>query len=177
MATPSILQSKNQILREKAKDVAKKEFNSPSLLRELDQMKMALETSTNGIAIAAPQIGIRKRIFVVSPKAFKEAEKSKPLIYINPIVTKRSVQQTEFDEGCLSVESIYGKIKRSEKVTVAACDAMGVKFTRGASGLLAEIFQHEIDHLDGILFIDSAYDLHTVDPKEKERPWDNKDGE
>ena len=68
------------------------------------------------------------------------------------------------DEGCLSVRPLFGKVERSEKATVTAYDENGKKFTRGGSGLLAQIFQHEIDHLNGILFIDKATDLKEQPP-------------
>ena len=72
------------------------------------------------------------------------------------------------DEGCLSVRWLYGKVERAEKITVRAYDENGKPFTMGASGLLAQAFQHEIDHLNGILFIDKATDLKEMIPEETE---------
>ena len=69
------------------------------------------------------------------------------------------------EEGCLSVRYLYGKVVRSQKATVAAYDASGRKFTKGASGIVAQIFQHEVDHLNGILFIDKARSVEEVIPE------------
>ena len=84
---------------------------------------------------------------------------SKDLIFINPKITKLSQKKGWVPEGCLSVRWLYGKTLRSQKASIEAYDEHGKKFIRGASGLLAQIFQHETDHLDGILFIDHAKDI------------------
>ncbi len=83
----------------------------------------------------------------------------KDLIFINPKISKLSRDKEWLPEGCLSVRPLYGKTWRSKKATVTAYDENGKKFMRGASGLLAQIFQHETDHLNGILFIDHAKDV------------------
>jgi peptide deformylase len=88
------------------------------------------------------------------------------LVFINPEIIKKSKEVKEMEEGCLSVRWLYGKVKRSNKVTVKAIDQTGKEFVMGASSLLAQIFQHEIDHLDGILFTDKAKDLEEIKPKE-----------
>ena len=84
-------------------------------------------------------------------------------MFINPIIVRRSRKQIELLEGCLSVRNQYGTIKRHERVSVAAYDLAGRKFVRHASGLLAQIFQHEVEHLDGVLFTDRAWDIHEVE--------------
>ena len=81
------------------------------------------------------------------------------MVFINPKISKISKEKEWMPEGCLSVRPIYGKTWRSKKTTVTAYDENGIKFQRGASGLLSQIFQHETDHLNGILFIDHAVDL------------------
>ena len=86
-------------------------------------------------------------------------EKQKDIIFINPKISKLSREKDWMPEGCLSVRPLYGKTFRSNKATITAYDEDGKKFTRGASGLLAQIFQHETDHLNGILFIDHAKDI------------------
>ena len=130
------------------------------------RMGKILEACPDGVALAAPQVGENLRLFIVSPKAFDDKpDKDKPgehLVYINPRIKKNSSKMLELEDGCLSVANMYGKIKRAEKVTVEALDEKGLKFTRGGSGLLAEIFQHEIDHLDGVLFVDKAKDLREI---------------
>ena len=166
-----IVQKENPVLREISKEVTKEMFGSDKLTKIIKEMSEALAVSADGVAIAGPQLGYSLRIFVVSPKAFEiESEerevdglpikkKPQPLIYINPVITRRSSKKVILDEGCLSVKEIFGKIERHEKVTIEALDENGKKFSRGASGLIAEIFQHETDHLNGILFIDTAKDL------------------
>ncbi len=94
------------------------------------------------------------------PLLKKEREKKyKDLVFINPQIIKLSKEKEWMPEGCLSVRPLYGKTYRSKKATISAYNEEGVKFTRGSSGLLAQIFQHETDHLNGILFIDHAEDI------------------
>lgn len=172
-----IVQKEIPILRKAAKEVALTDVQKPKIGKIIKRMSSALEKCEDGVALAAPQIGESVRVFVVSPKVFLLQEKGVPektikkeggnLIYINPVIIKKSVKKTALDEGCLSVKGVFGKIKRHEKVTITAYDELGRKFTRGASGLLAEIFQHEVDHLNGILFIDSATDLVKVEKNKK----------
>jgi len=159
-----ILQKNNPTLRQKCSEVLPEEFSTEKLKKELDEMKSSLNSTPDGVALAAPQIGLSKCIFIVSERIFEEgAGEATELIYINPKIIKKSTKKTIFDEGCLSVRNIYGKIKRSSNVTIEAQDLEGKTFTRGAGGLLAEIFQHETDHLKGVLFIDNAYDLKEME--------------
>lgn len=93
--------------------------------------------------------------------------KSPHQIFINPIIVKESKEKKWMDgEGCLSVRWLYGKVRRSTKVTLRAYNENGEIVERGASGILAHIFQHEVDHLDGILFIEKAKDIQEFDPEE-----------
>ena len=100
---------------------------------------------------------------VVSKNEVKE--KIKNIIFINPKISKLSREKTWMPEGCLSVRPLYGKTFRSTKATINAYNENGKKITRGASGLLAQIFQHEVDHLNGILFIDHAKDIKAEIPQ------------
>jgi peptide deformylase len=109
-----------------------------------------------GIAIAAPQIGVAKRVFVVEDQSPNREDGLPQLVAINPRIVKASKKKTMSGEGCLSVPERYGVVKRHANVTLEALDENGQLFTRGAGGLLSQIFQHECDHLDGILFIDRA---------------------
>ena len=165
-----IVQNGTPVLRQVAEKVPVNEIKSGKIQKILKDMSQALATQADGVAIAAPQIGISLQIFVVSRnveimlKGLEEApavEKAgiKDVVYINPEIKKLSKKKQIMDEGCLSVRPIFGKVERSEKATVTAYDENGKKFTKGASGLLAQIFQHETDHLNGILFIDKATDL------------------
>ncbi len=187
-----ILQKENQVLREVAKDVPIKDIPTAKIKKILREMSESLRGENDGVAIAAPQIGYSLRIFVVSGKVFagdftsarkdkleekydenidvpeapaQENSVSKDLIFINPKISKLSRDKAWMPEGCLSVRPLYGKTFRSKKATVSAYDENGKKFTRGASGLLAQIFQHETDHLNGILFIDHAVEVKAELPK------------
>ena len=153
-----IVQDGHKALRKIADEVTENEFGSTKLLKILSDMKEALDSQDDSVALAAPQIAITKRIFIVSSKILKneEVEKDFPLMYINPIITKISSDKKKMDEGCLSVRPLYGIVKRSTRATVEAFDENGEGFSISASGLIAQIFQHEIDHLDGVLFIDKA---------------------
>lgn len=91
----------------------------------------------------------------------------KDLIFINPKISKLSREKCWMSEGCLSVRPLFGRTFRSKKATVTAYDENGKKFERGASGILAQIFQHETDHLNGILFIDHAKDVKAELPANK----------
>ncbi|MEI8337612.1 MAG: peptide deformylase [bacterium] len=166
-----IFQAEDKVLRAKAKEVKIDEITSPAIKKILLQMKKSLEKENDGVAIAAPQIGVSLRIFVVSKKAFELVsgeEGFEDQVFINPVITKLSKEKEEMEEGCLSVRWKYGKVMRSDKATIKAYDENGKKFTRGASGLIAQIFQHETDHLDGVLFIDKAKDVVDLPPKKND---------
>lgn len=163
-----ILQKNEKKLRQISKEVPLDEIKSNGTKAILEKMAKALAGKENGVALAAPQIGESLRIFIVAgeiikneiPPELKEKKvRLKPVVFINPILKKISQKKQIVGEGCLSVEGIYGAIKRAEKVTVEAYDENAKKFTRGVSGLLAQIIQHEMDHLNGILFIDKATKL------------------
>lgn len=168
-----IVQAEDKVLRAKAKDVKIGEITSPTLKKILVQLKKSLEQEADGVAIAAPQIGVSLRIFVVSKRAFEiisgKEGKFEDQVFINPIITKLSKEKEEMEEGCLSVRWKYGKVMRSEKATITAYDENGKKFTRGATGLIAQIFQHETDHLDGVLFIDKADNIVDLPPKNHDK--------
>lgn len=190
-----IVQKEDPVLREHALPVNPKDFGSPRLKKILDDMATALEKEEDGVAIAAPQIGIALRIFIVSHRAFEYADEeereeeledlhsdyvslAKPplrkkkmrsdMVFINPVITKLSRKKVWVPEGCLSVRWLYGEVSRAEKATIRAYDQNGKAFTWGGSGLLAQIFQHETDHLDGTLFIDTARNVETITAKEQE---------
>jgi peptide deformylase len=168
----SILDRNNPVLRAIAKEVPIKDIKSEKIQNVLADMTTLLGTQEDGVAIAAPQIGESLRIFIVSGQVLKLADPKYKgpetyMIFINPVISKLSKEKQEVEEGCLSVRWKYGKIKRSKKATVKAYDEYGKSFERGASGLLAQVFQHETDHLNGILFIDSAYEVKDIPPEEQ----------
>ena len=181
---PKIVQKGEPVLRETARNVPVAEITTPIIQEIIENMKIALDSQDDGVAIAAPQIGVPLRIFVVSRKAevimkgiekISDAELMKipDTVYINPEIIKLSRTKAILDEGCLSVRYLYGKVKRAEKITITAYDENGKKFTKGTSGLLAQIFQHETDHLNGILFIDKADNIVEVLPKNENSESNN----
>lgn len=114
----------------------------------IDQLVTTMREE-DGVGIAAIQVGVPYRIIVV-----REGRTSR--VYANPKVTSRSIRTAVDTEGCLSVPGVIGLVRRSKSVTVRALDINGKLVTRKAKDLEARIFQHEVDHLDGILFIDRA---------------------
>jgi len=166
--------SDNPVLRDFAEQVPLEEIKSVKIKKIIEDMKNALAREEEGVAIAAPQIGIPLRIFVVSKKIFQLIDAAKSgkdafddMVFINPEIIKLSKEKEVMEEGCLSVRDYYGKIKRAAKATVRAYDENGNIFERGGSRLLAQIFQHEIDHLNGILFTDSAKDVQKIVKEKK----------
>jgi len=163
-----IVQTEDKVLREKAAEVKADLFGSAKLKKIITEMSKALESQGDGVALAAPQIGLPLRLFIISGKLFtsQNEKKIKPdLVFINPQIVKLSKTKQEIEEGCLSVRWLYGLVKRSDKATISAYDVDGKKFTRSGSGLVAQIFQHEIDHLNGILFIDKAKKIQEYKPE------------
>lgn len=196
---PEIVQMGHPALHTESKEVPLSEIGSEKINNVIDQMILALESQKDGVGIAAPQIGIPLRIFIVAGLIYdrmqadiirakhtslelakaeiKKLPKNPHRIFINPVITKESKEKKWMDgEGCLSVRWLYGKVRRSIKVTLRSYDEKGVLTERGAGGFLAHIFQHEVDHLNGILFIDKAKDIEEYDPAEiqKETEENNK---
>lgn len=167
-----IVQKNNPVLRDISREVKTEEITSPYIKKVIADMKEALASQDDGVAIAAPQIGELLRIFVVSGKVLnfmkgepEESEEYPDMVFINPTITKLSKEKKYMEEGCLSVRYLYGKVNRSTKAHIEAYDENGNFFKRGGSGLLAQIFQHETDHLNGILFVDNAIDIEDLPPE------------
>ena len=184
----NIVQTGDKVLRETAQEIALTEIKTPKIKNILNKMSAALSQRNDGVALAAPQIGVSLRIFIIlkeytkrkpaeeiqktlekklAEKNKKSAERKKieTVVFINPKITKISKKKQMAREGCLSVDGIFGTTARAEKVTVGAHNEKGEKFTRGASGLLAQIIQHEMDHLNGVLFTDTATNLEKISAK------------
>jgi peptide deformylase len=157
-------------LRAISKEIPIKNITSKAIQTIAKDMTEALHNEYDGIGISAPQIAQNVRLFVVCHRLFvsktKKASDAKDLIFINPKILKASKKQATAEEGCLSIRGIYGDVKRSSTITVEAYNELGEKFTRGAGGILARVIQHEIDHLDGILFIDKATNIREIPPEE-----------
>jgi len=142
------------------------QFGTPELRGIIENMSEALDEQQDGVAIAAPQIGVSLRIFVVRYDRLHPHEGAAPEpevgVYINPEFVKSSRRREVMEEGCLSVRGVYGKTYRHERTTVRARDVEGKAFERGGGGILAQVFQHETDHLDGILFVDHALETYEI---------------
>lgn len=149
-----------------AEEMTAEDFSSGLVTKTLKDLRQAIKSYAvdgfTAVAIAAPQIGLSKRMFIIEDQS-GEGDRLPTVIAINPRITKFSKKCHVVGEGCLSIPDRYGLVKRSTNVTLEAIDEHGKPFTRGAGGLLAQIIQHENDHLDGILFIDRAEKVWTKD--------------
>lgn len=152
MAVYQVLTLPNQVLRSKAEPVER--INS-GVLRVLDNMRDTLYAE-DGVGLAAPQIGISKRLVVI------DIGDSQLIELINPEIIMMEGEKAG-NEGCLSIPGVVGVVKRAERVKVKALNRQGEEIQVEGSDLLARAFQHEIDHLDGILFIDKAIETRRDD--------------
>ncbi len=134
------------VLRRKAKPIGKIDASVEKLV---DEMFEVLEEE-GGIGLAAPQIGVPLRLIIVSLATDSGRDE---LALINPLITRAEGWQ-EYEEGCLSVPGIYEKVKRRAKITLEAMDLSGSRISSAYEDFLATVFQHELDHLDGVLFVD-----------------------
>jgi len=141
--TKEIIKYPNPILKKKSEEV--KEITGD--IKKLGQEMMIIMTENQGLGLAASQIGELKRIIVI------QAERG-PEVYINPKIIKKSRETEIGEEGCLSLPELFLKIKRAKEVEMEFLNLRGEKIKIKAEGLPARVLQHEIDHLDGILFID-----------------------
>lgn len=154
------------VLHTIAEEITSEEFKDGTVSKIVKDLRQAIKTyevdGFTAVAIAAPQIGISKRVFIIEDQS-GEKERLPTVIAANPRFSKMSKKTHVSGEGCLSIPDKYGMVRRSTNVTLEAYDENGQKFTRGAGGLLAQIMQHEHDHLDGILFTDRAEKVWTKD--------------
>lgn len=148
-----IVKVPSPILRMPAQNVSKTELKSSAMQALIDNM-LATMPAAGGIGLAAPQVGSGVRIAVV-------AREDDPYVVINPSLVSGSGRVRESEEGCLSIPNVTGIVPRHAEIRVAALDRRGRRVNIRASGLLAFVFQHEIDHLNGILFVDRAIKLLT----------------
>ncbi|MBU3968848.1 methionyl-tRNA formyltransferase [Patescibacteria group bacterium] len=173
----NILQKNSKVLRKKTAVVPLNKIGSKKIKTIIEKMKKAVHSREDGVAIAAPQIGELLKIFVISKKAFKIISEEKggllkkfnDKVFINPELIRLSKEKTGVEEGCLSIKDIYGVVNRSKKATIKAYDENGKSFTMGGSGLIAQIFQHEMDHLEGVLFTDKTLSMWEIDQREIEK--------
>ncbi|CAG0950178.1 Peptide deformylase [Phycisphaerales bacterium] len=167
------------ILRRKAQPVELTDEVRAVARRMIDLMH-----EHDGIGLAAPQVGLPWRLFVsYVPEADKRSATSdpptaelSPCIYLNPVLSNPAGPLTPYEEGCLSLPEITGVVLRQDQITISATGLDGATFTRRATGLLARCWQHETDHLDGVLIIDRMTQIHRMKNrtalKHLEADWD-----
>ena len=183
MAVLPILTAESPILRHKSRPVKAFDGDLQSLVEDM------LETlwQANGLGLAAPQVGVLKRLIVIEmpTEGSGEDDKAEPrprrrLVLVNPEITSREGEELD-EEGCLSIPGYAGQVKRATAVTVRAQTIKGKRTRLTADGLLARALQHEIDHLDGVLYIDrveKAEDIRKLAPEERwDRPPDDEAAE
>ena len=148
MSVKQILTEPNKILRQISKPVDRVGKEEQKLMDDM------LETmyAAHGIGLAAIQIGVPKRIIVLDIS--RNEEKKNPMYFINPVIQNKDSQKATYEEGCLSVPNQFAEIDRPKTCRVEYLDYYGKKSFLDAEGLLATCIQHEMDHLEGILFID-----------------------
>ncbi len=146
MAVLEILEFPDPRLRTRAKPVKAVTDATRQLIDDMFETMY----EAPGIGLAATQVNVHERILVIDISE----ERNEPLVFINPEVTVLDPELGEYDEGCLSVPGFYETVCRPSKVRVTALDRTGERFTRELDGLLAICLQHEIDHLEGKLFVD-----------------------
>ena len=148
MAVKTILTEPNKLLRQVSKPVERVTKEEQNLMDDmLDTMYAA-----NGIGLAAIQIGVPKRIIVMDIS--KDENKKEPRYFVNPKIKNKDTLKSRYEEGCLSVPNQFAEIDRPKKCDIEYLDYNGEKKILKAEGLLATCIQHEMDHLEGILFID-----------------------
>lgn len=174
-----IISNPNKILRKKSENIDIKEIYSRKIQDVIKEMKreLVLSKENDGVALAAPQVGYNLRIFIIfeelidlsKGKAVLEDEsgsgkkkEDKFVVFINPEIIKKSTKKNLMPEGCLSVIGTQGKVRRAEKITVRAHDEKGYEFQMSGKKILSQAIEHEIDHLDGVLFIDKAEGLEKI---------------
>ncbi|MDX9892997.1 MAG: peptide deformylase [Patescibacteria group bacterium] len=141
----------DKILRQSNRTIKLEELPT----KEFAQLLLDMETTMkaeDGVGLAAPQIGKNIKLTVINTA-------DGTLALINPKITRKSLKKEEMEEGCLSLPGIFGRVKRSYKIKVTALDKNGRKVKFKASGYFARVIQHEVDHLNGILFIDRTKDI------------------
>lgn len=157
MAIRNIRFDTDEVLRKRSREIE----TIDNKIRELAIDMVETMYKFDGVGLAAPQVGILKRMIVIDPG-------TGPKVLINPVIKKATGKQTG-EEGCLSFPNMFGNVDRPETLVVEAFDIDGKKIKIKAKDLEAVILSHEIDHLDGVLFIDKAYDVYTLTDEEIER--------
>lgn len=159
MAIRFIVKDPDPVLREIAKPVKEVTPNIRKLLRDMAETMY----DARGVGLAAPQVGISKRVIVVDP----QDDVTGLIGMVNPEIIEAEGEQLG-PEGCLSIPGLNGEVKRKMRIKVKGLDENGNELVIDAEGYLARIFQHEIDHLNGILFTDIAETIYRIPPEDAE---------
>jgi len=162
MAVREIRKSKDELLYKKSREVDKIDDK----IKEIADDMIETMYKYDGIGLAACQVGVLKRIVVYDIDYIKDEGVRAPKILINPIITKSSKQMVTTEEGCLSFPDLFGCVDRHEKITVEATNIKGNKITIHAKDIESVVLQHELDHLDGRVFVDIAYDTYIGEKEE-----------
>lgn len=168
MAVREIRKLKDELLYKRSREVD----NIDDKIKEISDDMIDTMYKYDGIGLAACQVGILKRIVVYDTNYIKEGGEKKPIVLINPVITKSSRQMITTEEGCLSFPDLFGYVDRHEKITVEATDLKGNKMIIHAKDIDAVVLQHEIDHLDGKVFVDIAYNTYVGEKEDNTK--DNK---
>lgn len=159
--------TQENFLRKKTEDFDFSKYTKKDIQQLLTAMKSAMKKA-NGIGLSANQIGLPIKVFIASVPQANGGLKFYAVF--NPVLEKESKEKILFEQGCLSVPGLWGPVERAEKIIVSGQDKTGKKQKWKLWGLAAQVFQHEIDHLNGILFIDKAKELQKAErqaPKKK----------
>jgi peptide deformylase len=156
-----VIDNKNEakLLRKKVADFDFKKYSKKDIQKLISQMREAMKKA-NGIGLSANQIGLDLNVFIAHAEG-------KFYAIFNPRLVKYSEEKNTMEEGCLSVPDVFGTVTRPAKISLEGQDKNGKKIKIKAWGMLARIFQHEFDHLNGGLFIDKATELHKYEPDQQ----------
>lgn len=168
-----LLKPDNPLLRKISKDIDFKEKSLEEIKEMISELSKTLKDIEEGVALSACQIGLMFRIFIIKGKFFPEINNGQDQAFINPTIIKTSKKTKLCEEGCLSIPLNFGLVRRSDKVTIKAFDHLGQEKIWNSEGLLAQVFQHEIDHSNGILFIDRAKKIWQIDPEKIKNEEEN----
>ena len=157
----------NSILREQARQLAKKEIASYEIQQLIRYMKYTLAQMDMGVGLAAPQVGesIALAVIRIRPRKYRKQVKNFDMVLINPKITLTSGNKSQLWEGCVSSGAgkagLFAKVPRHKKIKLKYTDEKGKTTTKEFSGLAAHVIQHEVDHLNGVLFVDLVKDTKT----------------
>lgn len=154
----------NPILRKRAKAVSQAYLKSPAFKKLVKEMIYTMRR-VHGVGLAAPQIGQSLQLAVIEtrPSEFRPKLKKKgPIVAVNPKILSYGKEEAKDWEGCLSFEGVRGRVPRPKEITVEYSNEKGEKVVEQAKGLWARIFQHEIDHLNGLTYVDRIQDTKTL---------------